>query len=61
MNATFAVFVQSIIKAPGGATVTASNGSVDGPPAITFRIDPIEIPNCHLGKRYHITVTDGRP
>lgn len=54
-----AVFVNSIEKnGLGRVIVEASNGKPEGPPFVRFEIPPEAEKDCHIGKRYYITIEE---
>lgn len=51
------VFVRSIVEQPtGGVIVTATNGSLEGPPSIQWSLVGDERASCVIGKAYNVTV-----
>lgn len=56
---SFAVFVDSIVKEPQtGVWATATNGGTGGPPKIVWQLSEDEIDECHIGKKYTITIEE---
>jgi hypothetical protein len=49
------VFVTSINKE---GTVEASNGGLDGPPFVRFKLQSPDLQHCHINKRYHLTIEE---
>ena len=53
------VFVRSIHTNPwGGVTVVASNGGLEGPPYVRFNLPPVRVKDCHIDKRYMLTIEE---
>lgn len=53
-----AVFVETITQESRGIIVTAINGSSGGPPLVKFMLPVQEVKDCHIGKKYILTVEE---
>lgn len=52
------VFVSSISKKNGIVVVEAANVSEEGPPFVRFETGTSAPSDCHIGKRYFMTISE---